>query len=141
MMCLYVITSFFLPCMYRRSHSWTRKMIGYTGSILPFSYIGVDPMVYGTYPYVRRRKNTPKVPNNKPLDNGRHTCQEIKYFFFFLFILVFFFFIILFESKRNYLVFYFNVCCCYKNVMNISFLLLVLLGYIMVGHKIFHVKF
>ena len=73
MMCLYIRTFFPLPCMHGWSHSWTRKIIGYMGSILPSSHIIVDPMVCGTHPDVRGREHTPKVPNNNPLGNGRHT--------------------------------------------------------------------
>ena len=65
MICLYVRTSFPLPCVHGWSHSWTRKIIGYNGSVLPPSHIGVDPMVSGTHPYVRKREHTPEVPNNK----------------------------------------------------------------------------
>ena len=94
-MCLYIRTFFPLPCMHGWSHSWTRKIMGYMGSILPSSHIIVDPMVCGTHPDVRGREHTPKVPNNNPLGNGRHTYQKIKYFSFFLYVLVFVFVLVL----------------------------------------------
>ena len=38
--------------------------IRYSESILPSSYIRVDPMIDGSYSYVRGRKYTLGVPNN-----------------------------------------------------------------------------
>ena len=80
MICLYVRTSFPLPCVHGWSHSWTRKIIGYNGSVLPPSHIGVDPMVSGTHPYVRKREHTPEVPNNKLPKKKKKFCKILYHF-------------------------------------------------------------
>ena len=76
MMCLYVATSFPLLCVHGRSHSWTRKIIGYTGSILPPSHIGVDSMVCGTPPMWEGGSILPKYP----ITNCQKRKKNVKYF-------------------------------------------------------------
>ena len=99
MMCLYIRTFFPLPCVHGRSHTWTRKIIEYMGSILPSSHIIVDPMVCGTHPDVRGREHTPKYPITIPWAMGGIPIRKLNIFpfsFMFWFLFLFWFWLCFF---------------------------------------------